>query len=113
VGTVRCPPDLAWAPTSLSVGLVIEADTANQELAADAALWSWLRAACAAVRGSLPALPIALRVTTARRTTRYAWSPDDAAADVEMACDALIASGSYDRGGVHGWYRSVEQWQPM
>jgi ketosteroid isomerase-like protein len=90
---------------------VVEADNANWELAADAALWPRLRAACAAVRGSLPDLPIELRVTTARRTTRYAWSPDDAAADVEMAFDALIASGSYDRGGVHGWYRSVGQWQ--
>ena len=33
-------------------------------------------------------------------------------ADVAMTVDALIASGSYDRG-VHEWDRSVGQWQPM
>jgi len=106
-------PGLAWAPTSLSVCLVVEAADANRELAADAPLWSRLRAACGAVRAAVPDLPLGLHVVTAERKTSYAWPPDDAAADVAMAFDALIESGTYDRGGVYGWYRSSGQWQPI
>jgi len=98
-------PSLAWAPTSLTVRLVVEA--------ADAILWSRLRAACGAVRGTIPDLPLGLHVVTAQRKTAYAWRPDDAAADVAMAFDALIQSGRYDRSGVYGWCRSLGQWQPI
>jgi len=109
------PLGLAWVPTSLAVCLVVEASDAdpNQELAADAPLWSRLCVACAAVRGVAPDLPLSLHVVIAERKTAYAWAPDDAAADVEMAFDALIESGAYDRGGVYGWYRSRGQWQPL
>ncbi len=107
------PPGLAWAPTSLSVCLVVEADDANQELAADAPLWPRLRAACSAVRGAVPDLPLGLHVIAAKRQTAYAWAPDDAASDVKMGFDALIESGTFDRGGVYGWYRSKGQWQPI
>jgi len=50
---------------------------------------------------------------TAKRKTAYAWPPDDAATDIEMAFDALIKSGTFDRSGVYGWYRSRGQWQPI
>ncbi len=86
-------PGLTWAPTSLSVCLVVEAADANRELAADTPLWSRLRAACSAVRDAIPDLPLGLHVVTTERKTSYAWSPDDAAADVEMAFDTLIESG--------------------
>ncbi len=115
-GDSPLPPGLAWAPTSLSVCLVVEADDANQELqelAANAPLWSRLRAACSAVRAAVPDLPLGLHVITAKRKTAYAWPPDDAATDIEMAFDALIKSGTFDRGGVYGWYRSRGQWQPI
>ncbi len=106
-------PGLAWAPTSLVVRLVVEAAAANQDLAANALLWSRLRAACSGVRDTVPALPLGLDVVTIARKTSYAWSPDDAAADVERAFDALIQSGRYDRDGVYGWYRSIGQWQSI
>lgn len=109
------PPGLAWAPTSLAVCLVVEASDIdpNQELAADAPLWSRLRAACAGVRGAIPDLPLGLHIIVAERQTAYAWAPDDAAADVETAFDTLIKSGTFDRGGVYGWYRSKGRWQPI
>ncbi len=106
-------PGLAWAPTTLAVRLVVEMNNADQQLAADAILWLRLRAACGVVRDTLPDLPLSLQVVTAQHKTSYAWRPDDTAADVAMAFDALIQSGRFDRSGVYGWYHALGQWQPI